>query len=224
MSHKKIVIINPNSDTQMTKDIEKAANIFMQNRMEVITVKTSDAPPFIDSFEDKALAAPGMMKLIKEYEKQAEAFIVACHCDPNLDLLRELTDRPVIGIGEASMKLATMLGHSFSILSTDIHSVPAKQDLVAKYHLENQLNSILVCDTSFDNELDQYIAAGKEAIESGAEVIVLGCAGLCTLTAKLEETLHVPVLDGVVCALIIAEGFINADLSTSKLRFYNGLY
>lgn len=224
MSKMKIVIINPNSSDDMTADIDSAAKEFAKERMEILTLKTENAPIFIDSFEDKALAASGMLQLVRQYEQEADAFLVACHCDPNLDLLREIADKPVIGIGEASMKLATMLGHSFCVLSTDIHSVPAKEDLVEKYHLSHQLHSVRVHDNSYETEIDKYIAAGKEALASGAEVLVLGCAGLCAIAAKMEEVLKVPVLDGVVCGLMIAEGFVNAGYSTSKLRFYNGIY
>lgn len=36
----------------------------------------------------------------------------------------------------------------------------------------------------------------------------------------LTERLKVPVLDGVVCGLMLAEGMVNAGYKTSKVRFY----
>jgi len=54
-----------------------------------------------------------------------------------------------------------------------------------------------------------------------AEVIVLGCAGMAGLDKRMEEKLGVPVLDGVVCALIIASGLVKYGASTSKIRKYN---
>ena len=57
-----------------------------------------------------------MVQIVRKYEKEADAFVVACVCDPNLKLMREISSKPVVGIGEASMYMATMLGNSFTIL------------------------------------------------------------------------------------------------------------
>ena len=61
--------------------------------------------------------------------------------------------------------------------------------------------------TASDEE--KYLQAAWFALkEDMAEVIVLGCAGMAGLDRHLEEKLGVPVLDGVVCALIIATGLV----------------
>ena len=39
---------------------------------------------------------------------------------------------------------------------------------------------------------------------------------------RLQERLGVPVLDGVVCALVVAEGLVRYEVSTSKVRRYRG--
>lgn len=53
-----------------------------------------------------------------------------------------------------------------------------------------------------------------------AEVIVLGCAGMAGLDKRLQERLGAPVLDGVICALIIATGLAKYGVGTSKVRRY----
>ena len=110
----KILIINPNSSQEMTAAIQSVAADYAGDAFEVETLSTPGAPEYIDYYTDQALAAPGMMQIVRDNEKDFDAFVVACHCDPNLDLLKQITDRPVVGIGEASMKIASMLGHSFS--------------------------------------------------------------------------------------------------------------
>jgi Asp/Glu/hydantoin racemase len=44
------------------------------------------------------------------------------------------------------------------------------------------------------------------------------------LDKRMEEKPGVPVLDGVVCGLIIAAGLVKYDVSTSKIRRYNPDY
>jgi len=221
----KILIINPNSCLDMTDVIQKSAETFVKGEYEVMTLPTEGAPKFIDTYKDQALAAPGMIKIVKNYEDEFDAFIVACHCDPNLDLLREITCKPVVGIGEASMKMASMLGHRFSVISTAKHSVPNKQALISKYHLEGYLASVRYPRPEFEgcncNEEQIYLETSKDAIkEDMAEVIVLGCAGLAGLDKKIQEQVNVPVLDPIVCALIIASGLVKSNYSISKIRRY----
>ncbi len=221
----KILILNPNSSIEMTADIQRNAAAYANGAFEVKTLLTQGAPEFIDYYLDQALCAPGMIKNVYDNEAEYDAFIVACHCDPNIDLIKEITNKPVVGIGEASMKMASMLGHSFSVVSTGLHSVPNKEAVVRKYHLEGCLASVRAPKSEGCCGSDEalFMEAAKLAIEEDmAEVIVLGCAGMSGLDKKMSKALGVPVLDGVVCALIIAEGLVRAGLSTSKIRRYQG--
>jgi len=220
----RILIINPNSDPEMTAAIQRSADHFANGEFDVVCEPTPGAPQFIETYEDQIRAAPGMVQLIRENEDEFDAFIVACHCDPNLDAMKEISGKPVVGIGEASMKIASMLGHRFSVVSTAQHSIPNKEALVRKYHLESLLASVRAPEDEMataDDE-EKYLQAARSAIEEDmAEVIVLGCAGMTGLDKRLEEKLGAPVLDGVVCALIIAVGLVKYGVSTSKVRRYN---
>ncbi|MFC1477355.1 aspartate/glutamate racemase family protein [candidate division KSB1 bacterium] len=223
----KILIINPNSDPDMTAVIRKSAVEYIRGRYEVDCVLTPGAPKFIDTFEDKIKNGPGMAEVLKENEGEFDAFIVACHDDPNLDAMKEITDKPVVGIGEASMKLATMLGHRFSIVITSRHSIPYHETLVRKYHLEDSLASIRAPRPELKDAVDEerYLDAARTAIEEDmAEVIVLGCAGLGDMDKRLQKQLGVPVLDGVACALMIAEGLVKYGAATSKIGMYTQEY
>ena len=219
----KLLIINPNSDKQMSQVILSSATQFSDGDFGVDCLSTPGAPLFIDTYHDTATALPGMVELLKRHEAGYDAFIVACHCDPNLDLMKELTSKPVVGIGEASMKIATMLGHRFSVVSTDSHSVPNKEALVRSYHLQDLLASVRFPAAALEHRGDEekYLLTAQAAVEEDmAEVIVLGCAGMTGLDKRLQEKLGVPVLDGVVCALIIAAGLVKYKVSTSKIRRY----
>ncbi len=223
----RILIINPNSSQAMTSAIQNAAQAFAGGAYEVETRLTPDAPEFIETYEDQVRVAPGMIRLVRENEDVFDAFIVACHCDPNLDVIKEITAKPVVGIGEASMKMASMLGHRFSVVSTAKHSIPNKEALVRKYHLEGTLASVKAPpeDMGGCGDEEKTLQAATAAVEEDmAEVIVLGCAGMAGLDKRMQAKLSVPVLDGVICALIIASGLVRYGVSTSKIRRYNPDY
>lgn len=221
----KILCINPNSSQEVTIGIE---NIYKNyalptTKIEVKCIK--EAPPGIESYHDAAVSVQYLLDKFEEWKDEYDGFIIACHSDIGVDLLRELTDKPVIGIGEASMLFALPLGHKFSILSLKRKKIPQKEDLVKKYGLENRCASIRVTGLGVvgdDKEKrEMLIQEGEKAVkEDGAEVLILGCAGMAGLDKEIEKIVNVPVIDGVVSALMLIESLIRYGVSTSKVGKY----
>jgi allantoin racemase len=60
----------------------------------------------------------------------------------------------------------------------------------------------------------------KSLDEDGAEAIVLGCAGMTRLARDLSEAVGAPVLDGVACAVALAESAARLGLHTSRRNTY----
>jgi len=219
----RILIINPNSDPEMTAAIRRSAEDFARGEFEVVVIANPGSPRFIETYQDQITAAPGMMQLVREYEDNVDAIVIACHSDPNLDAVKEVTTLPVVGIGEASMKIASMLGHSFSVVTTHQHSIPGKIAQARRYHLQELLASVRAPDKGEEGLGNEALfrALSKAALaEDRAEVIVLGCAGLAGMDKALQQSLGVPVLDGVACALIVATGLVRYGTSTSKALGY----
>ncbi len=226
MAKPRILVINPNSSLEMTEAIHRNACAFAGGDMDIVTVPTPGTSPFIATYEDHALAAPGMIALLRENQDAFDAFVIACHGDPNIDLMKEITTKPVVGIAEASMKMATMLGHSFSVIAPVERTVPNKKALIDKYGLSRDMASVRPASIEKEpDEAGRLIAAGRRAVEDDmAEVLVLGCAGFAGLDKRMERELGVPVLDGVICALIIASGLVKYGVSISKRRRYDDTF
>ena len=222
---KRILIINPNSSEEMTRDIQDFATLYTEDEAEVVTVKVEDAPKFIETYQDEAQAAPGMTRLIQKNQKHYDGFLVACHSDPNLDLMKEVSHKPVVGIGESSMHSACLLGDRFTVISATTGSIPNKEALARKYNLGKQLTSVRPLDsvTGVVDKLDLCERVSRDAIdEDGAEVIVLGCADLVGTSFELQGRLGLPVVDGIASGLSTLLGFINQALFISKIRRYGG--
>jgi len=223
----RILIINPNSDPGMTEAIQESAEAFARGEFEVVTLATPEAPRFLETYEDEVRSGPGMLKVLRENEEAFDAFVIACHSDTNLNAAKEVTAKPVIGIGEASMKLASFLGHNFAVVTTHQHSIPGKLLQVRAYHLQDLMVSIRAPEEGEEGwtDSDLFMELSRRAVkEDGAEVIVLGCAGMAGMDRKIQESLDVPVLDGVVCALILATGFARYGVGTSRVLGYNPEY
>ena len=224
-SMKRILIINPNSSEEITRDIQNFARLYVGNEAEVATVKIEDAPEFIETYQDEAQAGPGMTRSIQKNQEHYDGFLVACHSDPNLDLMKEVSHKPVVGIGESSMHSACLLGDRFAVISATTGSIPNKEALIRRYNLGNQLASVRPLDSGAGtlDKLDLCERVSRDAVdEDGAEVIVLGCADLVGISFELQERLGLPVVDGIASGLSTLLGFIDQALFISKVKRYGG--
>ena len=221
----KILCINPNSSFEVTEGIEKICKEYALPGTEVEIKSIKEAPAGIESYHDAAISEKYLLERFEEWKGKYDGFIIACHSDIGVDLFRELTDKPVIGIGEASMLFALPLGHKFSILSLKRKKIPQKEDLVKKYGFENRCASIratgLGVVANHNEKRAKLIQEGEKAVkEDRAEVLILGCAGMAGMDKEIEKAIGVPVIDGVVSALLIMESLIRYGVLTSKVGKY----
>ena len=225
----KIMIINPNSSLEMTAHLDRVLNKIKGEHTELTVTCPPNGPLAIESSYDEAMCAPGVLELVKKAnEEKYDAVILACFSDPALEQAREISDILVTGIEEISLHVAAMLGSKFTVLTMTDKRVPSKEAHVRRFKLEGSLASVRPLGMSVaEIEADekracaQILKVAKEAAEKdGAEVIVLGCAGFAGMSEKMSAELGVPVLDGVVSALIIATGLVKAGYTTSKIRRY----
>jgi allantoin racemase len=226
----KILFINPNTTEEFTKRISDIANRYASQGTEVTALTASYGPRSIESIYDELLSSMGTLDVVLNNIEKYDGFVIACYSDhPTIYALREITDKPVIGIAEASMYLACMLGHKFSVVTTNEEWEPLLLDAVQHYGLSNRCASVrstgmpvLALESASPEETYQMILnSSRQAIEiDGAEVICLGCAGMTGLDKKLETELNVPVIDGVVSALKLIEGIVGYGVHTSKRKAY----
>ena len=225
----KIMVINPNSSEHMTKHLEETLTKIAGPNTTLTVVCPPGGPYSISSAYDEAMCAAGTLRLVRQANEEGyDAVILACFSDPALEAAKEISGILVMGIAETSLHVASMMGFKYTILTLTDERIPSKFNEAGRFRLEGSLASVralgmTVAET--DEKPEEAKAQIKKiariaAAEDRAEVIVLGCAGLCELVDRLQEELGVPVLDGVVCALIIASGLVRANLSISKKRRY----
>lgn len=226
----RILFINPNTSPGFTEKIAAIATRHAFPGTDVVAVNPTSGPRSIESIYDELLSSPGTLETAIERLDECDAVVIACYSDhPTVYALREIADKPVVGIAEASMLLACVLGHKFSVVTTNREWEPLLWDAVRHYGLGERCASVrstgmavLDLETAGAETVDNaIIAAARLAVEQdGADVICLGCAGMAGLDEKVTAALGVPVVDGVVAALKLMEGAVAAGLRTSKRLAY----
>ena len=224
----RILVVNPNTTASMTEKIGVAARRVASVGTEIVAVNSADGPASIEGFYDEAISLAGMLAVIRE-RKDFDAVVIACFDDTGLDAARCLTDKPVIGIGEAAYHMASMISNKFSVVTTLARSVPALEHNLHRYGLiarcarvRSSEVAVLELELPGSDACNRISAEiGRAIAEDRAEAIVLGCAGMADLADALAKEHGLPVLDGVSCAVGLAEAMVRLRILTSRVGGYS---
>ena len=224
---RKICIINPNTTRAMTQKIDLTAKKFASVDTEIVSVEPNVGPESIEGFYDEAFCIPGLVEEIEKHS-DADSYIIACFDDTGLEVIRSITQKPVIGIGEAAYHIATMVAGNFTVITTLSRSIRPLTHNLKKYGLfENcvKVTAIEVPVLDLENisseNLYKINKVIKDTIENdNVESIILGCAGMADLARNLEIKHKLPVIEGVSSAVVLAESLVNLKIKTSKVGSY----
>jgi allantoin racemase len=223
----RIQVVNPNTTVSFTQKIARAARAAASPGVEILVSNPEFGPESIEGYYDEAFSVPGLLDEIRRVP-DADAVVIACFDDTGLEAARCATAAPVIGIGEAAFHMASLIAERFSVVTTLARSIAPIEGNLHRYGLAKRCARVRASEVAVlaleDPGSDAYakIRGEIEAAlrEDRAEAIVLGCAGMTDLASSLASAVGVPVLDGVACAVALAEATVRLGLRTSKVNTY----
>jgi Asp/Glu/hydantoin racemase len=208
----RILVINPNSSASVTRAIDAALQPLRLPGGPTITVASLDSgPPGIASQRDAdSVVMPLVAWVMRD---DADAFVLACFSDPGLHAVREAAGgRPVMGIAEWGILRALSLGERFGIIALSPSSIRRQQRMVRQMGVESRYaGSLAVAATAADTTgaamHERLTAAGHDLVrQRGADVVVLGCAGMATHRHTIETAIGSPVVEPSQQAVVAAIG------------------
>lgn len=205
---KKILYIVPGSQEPPNEAKRRLETLRSMTRSDVwIDVKSGTKGPItIESAYEGYLTIPETCEIALEAVREHyDAIIIGCAGDPGIDAVRELVEIPVIGPGETSRCLASLLGKKVLRISPETIKMTV---LEARENKEKVLNAI------------EKIA--RKAIKEGrADVIVLECMslGFLGISDDLQRRVGIPVIDPVRVSVKMAEMLIDLNLAHSKVAY-----
>ena len=223
-----IRVINPNTTAAMTEKIELGARAVAGPGTRLDAVNPRMGPASIESHYDEALSVPGLLTEVAAGERAGvDGYVIACFGDPGLDAARELAAGPVVGIAEAAMHAAMLLGRGFSVVTTLDRTRGRAWELAVRYGAGPACRGVYGCAIpvlELDRDpdvVDRVVAVGRAALErDDSDVLVLGCAGMADLGTQVSARLGVPVVDGVAAATVFVQSLITLGLRTSPRTEY----
>ena len=211
----RILVINPNSSASVTAAIDDAvAPLRLPGGPTIECITLAEGPAGIATQRDADSVILPLCRLV-DRELTADAFVLACFSDPGLHAVREAAgNRPVMGIAEWGLLRALTLGERFGIVALSASSVRRQQRLVRQMGLEGRYAGswpvdLSAADTTGDDVGARLADAGRALVrERGADVIVLGCAGMVRHRAAIAAATDRPVVEPSQQAVIAALGAV----------------
>ena len=227
----RLLVVNPNTSVEMTETIRRSASLAASAiGVAVETLCPSNGPESIEGRFDEIVSAYWTLDCVMQVVDQYDGVVVACYGPhPAIEGIREATCVPTMGIMEASVLYALPLGARFSIVTTSFRWQPLLLEGIKLLGVEARCASVrssglavLDLDRLPQDEVRARLAAeARLAVENdGAEVILLGCAGMAGLQESVASAAGVPVVDAVWAGVIEVGALARAGAKTSKRNLY----
>jgi allantoin racemase len=224
-----IHIINPNSSQFVTDGIDRAvAPIRGASPVDIACHTLAEGPPGIETQTHVDGVVAPLLARCATLESGASAFVIACFSDPGLAELREQSAHPVIGIAEAAILTAMTMGQRFGILSILSTSVPRHMRYLGAMGVTDRLAADLPLELSVADLVDDtrtfarlQVVGAELRDRHGADVLIMGCAGMTTYRHRLQETLGCPVVEPCQAAAAMAVGRValaRTELETKETK------
>ncbi len=208
----RILVINPNSTEAVTRGIDEAcAPLRMAGGPAIECVTLTEGPPGIETQQHVDGVVAPLIELVRSREKDYDAFVIACYSDPGLHSLREVTKKPVLGISECGILTALTLGQKFGVIAILKQSIARHLRYVGALGVAERLAGELPVGLPVTELADEkktfgrMVDVGKALRDAhGADVVVMGCAGMARYRKPLQGEIGIPVVEPTQAAVAMA--------------------
>ena len=215
----RLLLLNPNITAAVTDTMLAEARRSASPGTEIIAATARFGVTYVENRIEAAIASHAVLEALAEHAASCDAAIIAAFGDPGLWAAKELMDFPVVGISEAAFLTAHLLGGRYSIVCLSERLGVWYRECAREHGLDARLGSVRALaiapsDIAKAKEemRERLIEQASRAIEDdGAEVIVLGGGPIAGLAREVADRLPVPIVDGVRCAVQMAEGILRLE-------------
>lgn len=204
-----ILVLNPNSSCKVTASIQQSIETSEVAQYAAFTYEcVKGAPVGIVTQHDADLAAVKMVEHLAEVN--TDAVIVACFSDPGVLAAKERVPYPVIGSGMAGMQMALTRGSRVGVIAVAEAAIPRHwrywKTLGVDHAVADEVPLNLTVEQSGNPELalDRMVMAAGKLKAKGADVLLLGCAGMAGLRQSLQEQTGLFVVEPCQAAAYLA--------------------
>ena len=209
-----IVIINPNSTRAVTEGMSDAVeSLRVEGAPPIECVTLPEGPPGIETDEHVLEVVGPICDFVRDLQEEASAFVIGCYSDPGLSKARQASSKPVFGIAESAMLMAMTEGSRFGVISILEQSIPRHDRYVQALGFQGRSagdRAIGLGVTELADPQRTFVrmlaVAAQLRDEDGADVLILGCAGMARHCHRLRDAVGLPVIEPTQAATTFALG------------------
>jgi allantoin racemase len=215
----KLLLVNGNTTQVVTDRVVAEAKRCAAPGTEVAGITARFGVSIVSTEAEEVIAGHAVLDALAANVAGYDAAILAISFDTALLGARQIVPVPVLGMTEASLLTACLLGRRFGLISFGQISAGMYRDLVQRAGLVQRMagfETIELTDTaSYLREGGQdaaVIDAAQRLIAVGADAVVVAGAAVVGIAHRLRAQLSVPLLDGIACAVGQAEMLVRLGL------------
>ncbi|MES2188942.1 MAG: aspartate/glutamate racemase family protein [Pseudomonadota bacterium] len=117
----RVLVINPNTTAAMTAHVASQLRLYLPEDVELLERTATFGGPVIataQAFEIGAEAAAAVLAAAIREDLAFDRVLLACFGDPGLEVLRNMTPVPVIGLAKACMHNAENIGQPYAVVTS----------------------------------------------------------------------------------------------------------
>jgi allantoin racemase len=227
-----IKVIIPIVDPKFNKAFKKEIKTILAPDAEFDLVNVSQGTDSIESRYQEFLDTKSIIERSKQAQADGfDAIYIDCFAEPGVGIVRELVDIPVVGGFWPAVLTANAIAQRYSIITVLPGVIPMLEDLGRSLGISDNIVSILdvgipVQDLTDEKQLKKkLVKKSLEAIDQGAQAIVLGCTGMLGVAEAVQQKLAkknkpAPVIDPTKAAITMLQSLVRMGLSQSRLTYY----
>ncbi len=217
----KIEILVPVATDFRNADILAAARS-MPHMAEIGISNIRQGALSIESDYDVAFCSQHIVALAEQLAKDgADGIVLYCFAQPALAACKEKLKIPVVGLSEAPLAVASIIGRHIGVIAP--MEVSKQQFSRAWGSKIEHMNALELPILEYENLtiLSKTVEARlKELVDFGCDVVILGCGSVLGLDIKsMQEKYQVAIIEPVHAAVSLCEYLIQANLSQSKRSY-----
>ncbi len=212
----RILVLNANTTDFVTQTAAAEGRRVASPGTEIVPVTADFGAAIVATRTEHAIAEHAAVVLAARHAAGCDAVVIAVSYDTGLKALREMLPIPVVGMTEAALLSACMLGGPTGLISFGKRVWPIYRELIEGYGLSGRIAGTRISENttaykpgdtrSLDDEL---VAMAKDLVDNDrAESIVVLGAVMAGAARRIEDRVPVPVLDGMRAAIPLAEALV----------------
>lgn len=208
MKHRRIALLNPNSSTATSNMMGHLAQAYLPAEYSLHLITAEKTPEMLVTAQDITLAQHEVERLGLTLAQSVDAIVIGAFGDPALSRLRLLMPIPIIGIGEASLLMASQGRRPFAVVTVTPELKASITDYIDTLALADLCRGVFITEDSADRLMEdmprqeqQLYEASLLAIHQGAEAIVIGGGPLAPVAERLKGRLTVPVISPLIAGV-----------------------